>query len=441
MNSSIRHAICFATLVVGLACDQTLRAQGQPIQYYYDDLGRLVTMVDSSGKVVTYTYDGVGNILRISRSTVVLGSLAVFDFNPHAGSVLATVTIRGQGFNATPASNIVKFNGLASTVISATTTTLVTSVPVGATTGPISVTVGANTASSSSNFVVLAVPVITSVWPKSALFNVVIPDFQVSGVNLLGATFSFSCFGVGPTVTAASVNRGGKPATLTISVENTAGTCAVVASNASGNSGTVPDALNRFTVVNPISTADTDGDGIPDVVEAAFGTDPLDPKSFPTPLSVALSGEVDGTQFSVLNTSGGTQPVQNETDGVLFSVFNTSEGTQPFPNETDGILFSVFNTSEGTQPVQNETDGVLFSVQNNAGSAKVNKETTSPTAAVSVGNDQTLPSLQGSGQYEGPSGGKTAAKAARQSPNAVPSAAAPDPKPGATGQQSKFENR
>ena len=38
-------------------------------QYIYDDLGRLVQVVDGQGNVATYTYDAVGNLLSITRST------------------------------------------------------------------------------------------------------------------------------------------------------------------------------------------------------------------------------------------------------------------------------------------------------------------------------------------------------------------------------------
>ncbi|HEY6271050.1 MAG TPA: RHS repeat domain-containing protein [Terriglobales bacterium] len=191
-----------ATLLV-FASMRNVRAQTQPIQYYYDDLGRLVTMVDPSGNVVTYNYDAVGNILSIGRSTVTHGQLVIFDFNPRIGPVGMPVTIRGQGFSATAASDIVKFNGVAATVTSATTTTLVAAAPIGASTGPISVTVGSKTATSLANFVVSQAPVILTVSPKSALFSVAIPGFQVTGANLLGATFSFNP--PGPTISAVSI--------------------------------------------------------------------------------------------------------------------------------------------------------------------------------------------------------------------------------------------
>ncbi len=55
-------------LILGFA--STLWAQsGAAVQYVYDALGRLTTVVDPSGNVATYNYDAVGNLLSIRRST------------------------------------------------------------------------------------------------------------------------------------------------------------------------------------------------------------------------------------------------------------------------------------------------------------------------------------------------------------------------------------
>jgi len=357
-GASVKRVRGLYYVMLLLACASSLRAQAQPIQYYYDDLGRLVTMVDQSGNVVTYTYDAVGNILSIGRSTVAKGQLAIFDFNPKIGPSGMPVTIRGQGFSATATSDIVTFNGTAATVTSATTSTLVTTVPLGATTGPISVTVQGNTVTSSTNFVVVALPIITSVWPKSALFGTTVPDSQVTGVNLVGSTFSFSA--AGPTLSLLSISPTGTSASLTFNAGSTAGTYALVATDYyGGNSGTVATAANRFTAVDPSSTADTDNDGYSDVVEASYGTDPLDPASFPTSNTPPLSGQVYGIPFSVLNESGVKPPTQFETDGILFSVLNKSLGTQPIAAESDGILFSVQNNAGGEKTSKKATDKTI----------------------------------------------------------------------------------
>lgn len=139
------------------------------VQYVYDALGRLTQAIDPSGNTATYNYDAVGNLLSITRSTNSPSGLTIFSFSPAQGSVGQTVTIQGQNFSATPSSNTVKFNGTTTTVTAATTNQLTATVPTGATTGPISVTEGGSTATSSNNFTVLAIPVITSVSPTQVL--------------------------------------------------------------------------------------------------------------------------------------------------------------------------------------------------------------------------------------------------------------------------------
>lgn len=46
-------------------------ARGQiTFQYVYDSRNQLVRAIDSTGIAITYTYDEVGNILNVSRSTI-----------------------------------------------------------------------------------------------------------------------------------------------------------------------------------------------------------------------------------------------------------------------------------------------------------------------------------------------------------------------------------
>ena len=99
---------------------------GASVQYVYDALGRLTTVVDPSGNVATYNYDAVGNLLSITRTTSSPTGLAIFGFSPAQGSMGQTVAIQGQNFSATPGANTVKFNGTTSTVTAATTNSLTT---------------------------------------------------------------------------------------------------------------------------------------------------------------------------------------------------------------------------------------------------------------------------------------------------------------------------
>src|SRR5215831_9343918 len=127
-------------------------------QYTYDKLGRLTGVVESDGSTITYTYDANGNMLSITRTGATL-PLTILSFAPSSGPVGANVTIRGTGFNAVAAQNVVKFNGIPATVVSANASTIVATVPAGAGTGTISVATGGNTAVSTAAFTVLTLQI------------------------------------------------------------------------------------------------------------------------------------------------------------------------------------------------------------------------------------------------------------------------------------------
>jgi YD repeat-containing protein len=129
-----------------------LTAQSGAVRYIYDELGRLVAVIDGAGASATYHYDAVGNLLSITRA--IATDVTIIEFTPDGGSVGQTVTIYGTGFSATPANNSVSFNGTAASVTSSTANTIMTSVPSGATTGAISITSPNGSANSATNFVV-----------------------------------------------------------------------------------------------------------------------------------------------------------------------------------------------------------------------------------------------------------------------------------------------
>lgn len=106
----------------------------------------------------------VSNVMFVSGTTV---WPAITGFTSASGEIGATVTITGTNFSTTPASNTVRFNGTGATVTASTATSITTTVPTGATTGKITVTVGSLTATSATDFTVIAAgtPVITSFAP------------------------------------------------------------------------------------------------------------------------------------------------------------------------------------------------------------------------------------------------------------------------------------
>jgi hypothetical protein len=120
-----------------------------------------------ASNVIEIGYDNAGNIVQLKRQ--VPGGFAITGFTPASGPVGAAVTVYGAGFSATPANNLVKFNGVTATVSASDSGSISTTLPSGATTGRITVTVASSTATSAQDFVVTipGAPTITSFTPVS----------------------------------------------------------------------------------------------------------------------------------------------------------------------------------------------------------------------------------------------------------------------------------
>ena len=86
----------------------------------------------------------------------------ISSFTPSSGIVGTSVTISGTNFSSTLSSNTVKFNGTTAALSSGNTTQLIATVPSSASTGKITVTVGANTATSASDFTITTPPSTTT---------------------------------------------------------------------------------------------------------------------------------------------------------------------------------------------------------------------------------------------------------------------------------------
>ena len=151
------RALAAITLAALSAGTTTVSAQQAAVFYVYDVLNRLTGVVDRDGNAATYTYDGVGNILRIDRFDVSgqAGAVAISMFTPAAGPPGTSVQVFGRGFGSTTTQNVLSFNGAVAGVTSAAPNRLVTIVPPGATTGPISVTSPLGGAASPKAFRVL----------------------------------------------------------------------------------------------------------------------------------------------------------------------------------------------------------------------------------------------------------------------------------------------
>ncbi len=92
------------------------------------------------------------------------GPASVTVYNPESGKEGAGVIISGTNFSSIASENKVWINGVEATIRSVSNTTILTSVPVGATTGPITVSVNGGEAAAGPSFTVL-LPTITSLSP------------------------------------------------------------------------------------------------------------------------------------------------------------------------------------------------------------------------------------------------------------------------------------
>jgi YD repeat-containing protein len=116
-------------------------AQQPAVQYAYDELGRLVAVVDQNSNAAIYSYDAVGNLLSIRRvdAATLPGPVAITAVVPEKGKAGTVVSILGKGFSDNAGQNVVAFNGVGAAVANASPNRIITTVPSGATTGPIMV--------------------------------------------------------------------------------------------------------------------------------------------------------------------------------------------------------------------------------------------------------------------------------------------------------------
>ncbi|PYU56679.1 MAG: hypothetical protein DMG55_22950 [Acidobacteria bacterium] len=149
-------------------------------------------------------------------------------FTPESGPVGTSVTIGGTNFMGATA---VTFNGSAASFTVTSDTAIQTTVPAGATTGPLSVTTPAGTATSASSFAVVVAPTITSFTPSSGPVGT---SVTIGGTNFMGATaVTFNGSAAAFTVTSDTAIQTTVPAGATtgpLSVTTPAGT-ALSASN------------------------------------------------------------------------------------------------------------------------------------------------------------------------------------------------------------------
>lgn len=216
------------------------------VTYGYDSLGRLVEVASANlGNVQAYSYDAAGNV--VSSAVAGSGTLSETGFSKTQGGSGTQVIIYGSGFSTTPSSDSVTFNGVAATVNSATSSQLLVTVPSGATTGPVKVTIAGSTVTSATNFSIVTsnnAPTISGFSPSNGVPGSTI---TITGTNFQAVAGN------------SRVLIGGATAAITAAT-STSLTVTVPSNPASGH----------IQVITPYGSATSTGDffGIP----AAFST-------------------------------------------------------------------------------------------------------------------------------------------------------------------------
>ncbi len=231
-------ALARAILVASLCISMIDGAQAATVQYVYDELGRLIAEIDPASTTTRYTYDAAGNLLSVTRSSS--SQVSVISFFPDHGKVGDTVTVFGSGFIQDPAQNAVSFAGTTAAVASASATSLVTNVPAGAVTGPITVTNANGSATSARAFTVIVPPVITAVSPNTVARGFV-TRMEISGSNLAFATsVTFTQAGITAAILPGAADRS-LPVNISVSASVPAGSYSFSVTNAAGttNSGSI----------------------------------------------------------------------------------------------------------------------------------------------------------------------------------------------------------
>ncbi len=325
------------------------------VSYAYDDLGRLVAVTSPTGEAATYSYDSVGNLLSITRTGSTQVSIA--NATPGSGTVGTEVTIYGTGFSNTPGQNGVRFNGVATAVISATATQLVVKVPAGATTGTIAVVTPSGSATSATSFVVVQgnanAPTITSFSPTIGSIGSTV---TISGTN----------FETVPTNNKVKVNATG-------AIVNSATASSLVTTVTSGSvsgrisvrtpAGIATSSSDFFVPPSPLTAADVDTTARMSVGETKsfFGINTADK------VGLLIFDGVAGRKISLLLTNlncnasvkiyapGGW--VLGSVDGAYMDVKTLpATGTytilfDPTGTEIGGATFTLFDVVDITDPI------------------------------------------------------------------------------------------
>ena len=198
----------------------------------------------------TYS-SGIGFRCASFSSAPVAMLPTITSLNPGSGPVGTVVTLTGTKIDTVME---VKFNGVIATFTALNATTVIANVPVGATTGPVTIITLDGTATSNTSFIVIPAPTITSFTPASGMLGTVV---TLTGTDFTGATavkFNNTAATTFSVVSATSI-------TATVPAGTTNGKISVTTPGGTATSATnysLPPTIASFTPASgPVDTVVT----------------------------------------------------------------------------------------------------------------------------------------------------------------------------------------
>jgi hypothetical protein len=315
----------------------------------------------------------------------------ITSFDPVVGLAGTNVTIVGGNFFGTPT---VKFGGPSGVTANATvvsTTELIATIPVGATTGQIYVSTSYGSVQSGSNFMTGAAPIITSFAPVVASVGMTITNFgynlsTVTNVTIHGAKERVSGYGSGY---------------LEVGITNPSGTGLITVTSPSGSFTTTSNFSSASgPVISGFSPA-VGGPGIYVVISGVGFTGASSVKFFN---GVAASFHVSAdTQIIATVPSASTGPVSVTVGSTTYST------TTNFTVTSSAPLISGFSPSNGVPGTTVTINGINFTNVASVSFNGVPATFTPPTSTTVL--YATVPSAATSGLISVTTSGGTASSA------------------------------
>src|SRR6266550_798774 len=308
-----------------------------------------------------------------------------------SGAVGVSITITGTNFGTLQGTSTVTFNGTAAAAASAWSTTSITVlVPVGATTGNVVVTVGAQ-ASNGSPFTIVLPPTITILSQTSGPAGA---SITITGTNF-GATQGTSTVTFnGITAAAASA---WSPTSITVSVPTGASTGNVVVTVLGTASNGSAFTVTASCTTNCSLSGTVTGPWVANVTISLTGT-----------ASASTTTAANGT-YSFANLAAGTYTITPTLAGYNYTptpptIAINSNTVQNFVEVPVIVSYSISGT---VSYAGSHTTGTTFIrvVQSGCtGGCNTAVETSIPTVPSSAGTSYTVRGLQATGTGGGPSG-------------------------------------